>query len=218
MNDASQSLYTNATCLPYFNLALDELQELFELNDIPITHETSAAIAIPSGIDKVGFDTTPALPSDLIEIRQLWESPSGLEQWTPVNKRDTIPHYLQNTTTISQFLIWIWEHGRIRLIAANSNNDLKIDYIGSMFNTPIVIANINVNLPFTNVKTYLEYKTAAICAMFIAENQSRAMALDSLAGTALDRALGIPIKGQQSIVTRRRPFRASFKTRSFGFR
>lgn len=211
MNDSSQSVYTNAACLPLLNLSLDELQELFELNDIPVTNETSAAITIPTGVSRLGFDTTPALPSDLIEIKQLWESPNGLNQWTPIDKKETIPHYLEDNTAISMFLIWALQHGRISLVAANSAIDLKIDYIGSLFNTPILIKDINVNLPFTNVKTYLEYKTAALCAMFIAENESRALALDSLARTALSRSLGIPVKGMQSIVTRRRPFRHSFK-------
>jgi hypothetical protein len=213
MNDYTQSVYVNAACLPFLNLALDELQEIYELNDIPVTNETSAAITIPAGVNRIGFDTVPAFPSDLIEIRQLWESPSGLQHWTPVDKRDTLPHYLENTTLISQFLIWVLEQGRVKFIPANSDVDLKIDYIASLFNTPILIKDINVNLPFTNIKTYLEYKTAALCAMFIAENESRALALDSLTGTALSRALGIPIKGMQSIVTRRRPFRASFKRR-----
>ena len=217
MNDSAQTRYTNTVCLPYFNLALDELQEIYELNDLPITDATSAAITIPAGVDRLGFDTTPALPSGLIEIQQLWESPTGLEKWTPVIKKEFIPHYLEDGTTISQFLIWAWEQGQIKLIAANSDNDLKIDYIGSLFNTPILIKDINVNLPFVNVKTYLEYKTAAICAMFIAENETRAMALDSLAGTALTRALGIPVKGMQSVVTRRRPFRSSFKRRGTSY-
>src|SRR6266853_2858298 len=213
MNDSAQSLYTNTVCLPFLNLSLDELQELYEINGIPVTNETSAAIKIKAGINRLGFDTTPALPSDLIEIQQLWESTSGLNQWTPMIKKEIIPHYLEDNTTISMFLIWAWEHGRVALIAANADNDLKIDYTASLFNTPILIKDINVNLPFTNVKTYLEYKTAALCAMFIAENESRAVALDSLTGTALSRALGIPIKGMQSIVTRRRPFRHSFKHR-----
>jgi hypothetical protein len=213
MNDSAQAVYNNVACLPFFNLALDELQEIFELNGIPVTNETSAAITIPSGVDILGFDTTPALPSDLIEIQQLWESPTGLNQWTPMVKRDNIPHFLQDNTKISQFLIWELTHGRIHVIAANQINDLKIDYIGSIFNTPILIKDINVNLPFTNVKTYLEYKTAALCAMFIAENESRAVALDSLTGSALSRALGIPVKGLQSIIIRRRPFRYSFKAR-----
>lgn len=213
MNDSEQSVYDNETCLPLLNLALDELQETYELNGLPITNETSKAIKLKAGIASIGPDTNPALPSDLIEIQQLWESPTGLNQWTPVDKKEIIPHYLEDTTTISQFLLWAWEHGRIRLIAANADNDLKIDYTASIFNTPILIKDINVNLPFTNIKTYLEYKTGALCAMFIAENETRAMALDSLAGTALSRALGIPVKGMQSIITRRRPFRSAFKQR-----
>lgn len=217
MNDTDQAVYDNATCLPLLNLALDELQELYELNGLPITNESSKAILVKAGIGKIGFDTNPALPSDLIEIQQLWESPTGLNKWIPVDKRDFLPHYLEDTTTISQFLVWAWEHGEIKLLPSNSDNDLKIDYTASIFNTPILIKDINVNLPFTNVKTYLEYKTGALCAMFIAENESRAMALDSLAGTALSRALGIPIKGMQSIAVRRRPFRSGFKSRGTSY-
>lgn len=223
MNDFSQSQYTNDVCLPFFNLSLDELQEIFEQNSIPVTNETSSSITILSPtnpaqiVSQIGFDTNPALPSDLIEIQQLWESPTGLNQWTEVIKHEFLPNYYKDGTRTSQFLMWAWDKGRIKLISANQNNDLKIDYTANMFNTPILIKDIDVNLPFTNVKTYLEYKTAALCAMFIAENESRAQALDNLAGTALNRALGIPIKGMQSIVTRRRPFRYSFKHRATSF-
>lgn len=211
MNDTAQSVYTNTACLPYLNLALDELQETFELNGIPVTNRTSAAIIVPSGYSRIGFDTTPALPKDLIEIEQLWESTSGLNQWIPMIKKEFLPHYLQDNTAISQFLIWAWMNNRIELIPANANNDLKLDYIASIFLTPIVIANINVDIPLINIKTHLEYKTAALCAMFIAENETRAISLNGLAIAALDRALGIPIKNMQSVITRRRPFRSSFK-------
>lgn len=217
MNDYTQSVYNNTACLPFFNLALAELQEIFELNDIPVTHSTSKAITIPAGVDRLGFDTIPAFPSDLIEIQELWESPTGLNKWTPMVKKDFLPNYLKDGVAISQFLIWDLEHGRVKLIAANSIIDLKIDYVGSLFNLPIALKDINVNLPFTNIGTYLDYKTAALCAMFVAENESRAMALDSLGTTALGRALGIPIKGLQSIITRRRPFRASFKRRGVAY-
>lgn len=216
MNDSAQTLYTNEVVLPYFNLALDELQELYELNDIPVTNETSVIIRIPAGIKRVGFDTNPALPSDLIEIKELWESIAGQNRFIRVAKREFLPHRLEDNTTISQFLIWAWMGQRIELIAANGPNDLKIDYTASIFKTPILIKDVNINLPFTNIKTFLEYKTAAICAMFIAENETRALALDSSSGTALGRALGIPIKGMQEIVTRRRPFRASYKQRGRG--
>lgn len=223
MNDFSQSQYTNAVCLPMLNLALNELQEVFELNSIPVTNETSAILTVPAQINpsqinvQIGIATNPALPADLIEIQQLWESPTGLNQWTPLTKREFLPHYLEDGTTISMFLIWAWEHGQINLIASNQINDLKMDYTANMFNTPISIANIGVNLPFTNVGTYLDYKTAALCAFFIAENPERATALDSLAGNALSRSLGISVKGMQSITTRRRPFRYSYKRRGVSY-
>lgn len=188
MNNYTQDIYNNTACLPFLNLALAELQELYELNGIPTTNETSTAIKIKAGISRLGFDTTPALPSDLIEIQELWESPTGLNKWIIVDKREFLPNYLQDGTTVSQFSIWAWEHGRIALIAANSDNDLKIDYTASLFNLPIQIKDIDVNLPFTNVETYLDYKTGALCALLIAENESRAIALDSLAGTALNRS------------------------------
>ena len=219
MNDYAQTQYTNTVCLPFLNLALAELQEIFELNGLPIANEESAIITIPFVaspaplIVKVGFDTVPSLPTDLIEIQELWESPSGINQWTPIDKREFLPKFLLDSTQISQFLVWAWEQGRINLIAANQPNDLRLDYTANMFNLPISIENIGVNLPFTNIGTYLDYKTAALAAMFIAENPERAGALDSLAGTALNRAIGIPVKGMQSIVTRRKPFRFSHKQR-----
>lgn len=213
MNDTAQTLYTNTAVLPYFNLALNILQELYEINGIPVTNKTSAVIVVPMGIKKIGFDTNPPLPSDLIEILQLWESQSGQNNWIPLGKREFIPHYLEDDTLISQFLIWAWKGQAIELIPANSPNDIKLDYIGSIFNTPIVIANISINLSFTNIETFLEFQTASLCAMFMAENETRAMALNGLAGDALSRALGIPIKGMQEIVTRRRPFRRGLRSR-----
>lgn len=213
MNDTAQQRYTNTTCLPYFNLALDILQEVYELNGIPVTNRTSAVIVVLAGIKRIGFDTSPALPGDLIEIQQLWESFAGQNEWIPMVKKEFIPHYLEDGTTINQFLVWAWKNQAIELIAANANNDLRIDYTSSIFNTPIKIAQINTNLPYTNIKTYLEFETAALCAMFVAENDARASILNNLAADALSRALGIPIKGMQNIITRRRPFRAAFRRR-----
>lgn len=225
MNDYSQSQYNNITVLPFLNMALDELQETFELNSIPVTNEQSAIITIPSitnptpaqYVVQIGYNTIPALPQDLIEIQELWESPTGINEWTHVDKREFIPNYLLDGTQSSQFLIWSWLHGAINVIGANQSNDLKMDYTANMFQTPILLANVNNSLSFINVGTYLQYKSGALCAMFVAENPERAQALDSLAGTALSRALGIPIKGMQSVTTRRRPFRASYKRRGVSY-
>lgn len=217
MNDAAQKRYTNTAVLPYLNMSLDILQEVYELHSLPITEGVSSIITVPSGISRIGFDTIPALPTELIEIQQMWESPTGLNEWTPMVKKEYLPHFLEDGTLISQFLIWAWNKDHIELIPANATNDVKLDMISKIFKTPIALANVNVNLPFTNIKTYIEFETAALCAMFIAENETRYATLSNHAADALSRALGIPIKGMQSVVTRRRPFRASFKRRGISY-
>ena len=214
MNDTAQTVYTDVACLPYLNMALQELQEHFELNNIPVTNETTPAVLnVVAGVSVIGAATTPALPTDLIEIQQLWESPEGLNQWLPMQKVEFLPHYLENTT-VSQFQYWAWMEQEIKLIAANIDIDLKIDYIKSLFTT-VLIGAINTNLPIMNSLSYLGYKTAALCSQFIGENPTRAAELNALTITALDRTLGISTKGRQAINTRRRPFMAAYKTRGF---
>jgi hypothetical protein len=65
----------------------------------------------------------------------------------------------------------------------------------------------------TNGMSFLAYKTAALCSMFIGENQTRASILEAKAEQALERLTGINNKGRQQIVTRHRPFRAGWKAR-----
>lgn len=213
MNDKAQSVYTDEACLPYLNMALDELQELFELNNIPVTNETSSIITVPTStvITAIGFNSIPSLPIGLIEIQELWEGSN--DQFIPVTKKDFLPHYNDNIQ-FSQFRIWAWMNQEIRLPPNNSIIDLKIDYIKSIFATPILISQIGVDLEIKNSKSYLGYRTGALCAEFIGENKTRADELNQFASISLDRTLGISTKGRQSITIRRRPFRANYKSRS----
>jgi len=213
-NDSAQTRYTDDACLPYLNMALDELQEIFEENNIPVTNEKSSVLVIPAGTTVIAFDTVPALPEDLIEIQKLWESSNGGDNWTPMNKVDFIPNYLTGVQ-LALFGVWAWMDNEIHVPAATGDVDLKLDYIKSIFPTPILMENIDQDLgvKFKNIKTYLGYATAALCSMFIGENETRAGALNGLAQVALERALNIPTKGAQAIMTRRRPFRASYKMR-----
>lgn len=211
-NDTIQDNYTNEACLPYLNMVLNELQEIFEQNNVPVTNETSAEIAVvaSASITEIGFSTSPALPSDLIEIQQLWESFSGQNQWIPMKRMEFMPHYLE-LARINQFIFWVWKGQKINLPPCTQNNDIKIDYVKSIFSTPVVIGDINVNLDIVNCMTYLGYKTASLCSMYIGENETRAGVLNGQAEEALSRLLGINTKGRQAITTRRRPFRAGYK-------
>jgi len=217
MNDQADAVYHDEIILPYFNMALQELQEIFELNNIPVTNVTSAIINVPTGIDTIGFppDTplpdTPYLPSDLIEIQELWESQEGLNIWTPMRRLDFLPHDAEIAAPISNFLIWAWMEQEIRVIAANQDNDLKLDYIKSIF-TPITELTLDDDLAVLNIDSYIQYKTGALCSMYIGENSERAVVLNEQAEVALTRTIGISNKGEQAIFTRRLPFRMGYKS------
>lgn len=212
-NDTAQTQYTDPACLPYLNMALDELQEIFEANNIPVTNEVSIVLTIPIGQTVIGYTT--GLPNNLIEIQQLWERSAGTNPWIPMTKKEFLPHYLEGVE-YTTFRYWAWINNEIRLFPCNQENDIKMDYIQSIFDTPIDINDVEIDLGirFKNIKSFLGYKTAALCSMYIGENETRAAALNGQAEQALERSLGISIKGTQSIIARRRPFRASYKMRT----
>jgi hypothetical protein len=218
MNDAVKSVYTNAIQMPYINMALRELQELFELNNVPVTDTvTDVEVTIPAGIKFVGFSPdmpvvgTPYLPDDLIEPKVVWERSSGVNPYTPMTKLDYLPRY-QEGQEYNQFLYFTWQSNELRFLPANQDNDIKLDYIRSLF--PIV-TDEDDDLPVINAQSFLQFRTAGLLAEFLAENATRAMALNGDASLAIDRSLGIGTKGRQAINIRHRPFRASYKRKSY---
>lgn len=213
MNDTARTVYTYTAVLPYLQIALQELQEYFELNNIPATQLVSSVINIPAGITQIIFNGVgvPKLPDDLIEPQQLWEREEGIDPFVPMSKRDYLPHQLEGVLT-GKFSLYVWENNAIKFLPANRDNDIKIDYIKTIF-TAITTETDPINC--INAATFLEYRTAALCAEFIERNQASANSLNSYAVLALDRATGIGVKGKQNILTRRRPFRAAYKKRGF---
>lgn len=213
-NDTLQTDYRNETVIPYLNMALNDLQEEFELNDILVTYETSAILIIPAGMIAVGFSTTPALPAALIEIKKLWESDTGQEAWSQLSPRSFISPNLQGIAPVAKFGIWAWNGNEIRLPESSQINDLKLDYISSIFSeVTMQTVDTDLGIKLKNCKSYLGYRTGAHCAMWIGENPERAAALSIEADHSLSKSLGIAIKNKQSIAIRRRPFRASYKLR-----
>jgi len=219
LNDVSKSEYTNARQFPYLNIALSELQEMFELNSIPSSQESSAVINVPSGTTAITFAPDPPivgvdyLPDDLIEINELFSSPEGQNNWVRVDKKEYLTSQeLSGSGEIAFIGVWAWLSQEIRILACSADNDIKLDYIKTLFSI-IDSDNVDDNLTIINSASFLQYRTAALCAEFLGENPNRATSLNSNASLALDRSLGISIKGKQSIIYRRRPFRAAWKRR-----
>jgi hypothetical protein len=222
LNDPSQQIYTNTICLPFLNMALGELQEIYQANNIPVTDETSGIIEVDAaseGILEIPFDITGAtgvpdfLPDDMEELKVVWESPRGLEQWSKMTKLDYLPEYQIGQQT-SQFRNYQWATNCLKVIAANADNDIKLDYTRRLFTE---ITDVDTDLLVQNSLTYLGNRVAAFVAYDIEENKERGDRLYGDAIGGLDRALTIPTKGRQRITIRRRPFRAGFKARRTTF-
>lgn len=211
LNDYAKSTYSYTAQIPYLQTAMQELQEYYELHSLSITEETSAVIPVDAGVIEIAYDVAPLpeLPDDMIEPQQLWERTRGIDPFIPMAKVDYLPHYLEGTS-ISQFLIYVWQSQKIKLLPANQNNDIKIDYIRQLF-TEISSQDSVINV--ANARTFLEFRTAGLIAEFIERDEPVANKFNGYASQAIDRATGISVKGKQSIMTRRRPFRGGYKRR-----
>lgn len=213
LNDSDRDNYTDLVELPYYNIARIELEKIFELNNIPVTNETSAIVNVPAGITAIGFDTIPELPSDLVEIQRLYESFENQNVFVPVTKKEYLTPYQPGAAVpVALFGVWAWIGQEIRVFESLNDIDLKIDYIRHLF-TFLDESDLNNKNIIINTDDYFFYRVAGLCARFIMHDAGRADALDGNAAGALLTSLGISIKGKQPIMTRRRPFRASFKAR-----
>ena len=213
LNDVDKTNYTYDIQIPYLKMAMQELQEIYELNSLPVTEGSSAVIPVNAGQTKIRFNVTgaPRLPDNLIEPLTLWERPRNIDPFVQMTRKDFIPHELAGQPT-SFFIYWVWQQNEIKMPAANADNDIKIDYVGSLFPKYVTA---NTIIPVINASGFLSYRTGAIISDLIEKNDANAAKLNGWASLALDRITGITIKNKQSIQTRRRPFRANWKNRGW---
>ena len=208
LNDSAMQRFTYTVQLPYIQKAFRELRQLLQANNVPIGNLVAEMLAVPIGTTEITYLTTPALPANLVQIRQLWERTAGIDPWVPMTRRETLPYSLDGAPTAS-FLIWSWQGNAIKLLETTQINDLKADYTDQLDQ----IVDENSTITVINGETFLENQTAAHLAKFVNEDNERATDLYNMATEALDTLNIIESKGKQAILTRRRPFRQSWKAR-----
>lgn len=211
LNDTARTNFTNENMLPYLNMAWRELREFCQQHNIGVSNKVSTSTVLVAGVTNVGGPGGPSLPSDLIEIRELYERINGTtDDYIPMTRDDFLP----STRFISSYLTWwSWNGQIIEFVGATGDIQLRIDYIADIFAT-ITVAQLNVNLPLINSHSFLQYRTAALVARFVGENEGRSEELNLTAQLAVDRFNAINTKGRQAISTRRRPFMAAYKSNS----
>lgn len=214
MNNTSKSVYSNVVQLPYLNIAIQDLQLEFEDAEVPVTDNvTTDPIDVPAGNTEVGFTglAGQVLPSDLIEPQTIWQRLDDTPPWYPMNRVIQLDYGLEDDNATTNWLDYVWETQKIKILASNQDNQLKIQYIRNLF-SPMVDANSQI--PIINAQQYLTFQTAAYCAHFIGEDLTRAQSLFAFASNSMNQTLGIDSKSRQNIMVRRRPFRDSYKKRN----
>lgn len=210
LNDQAMQTFTYAVQIPYLKMALGELREYMQLANVPVTNRVDSILQIPAGTTEISFITTPALPTDLIEVQQCWERVSEGYPWTPMIRKEFLPHWLDGQVYYS-FLVWAWYNNAIHLPPSVQINELKLDYIAQTDQ----VTDENSQLELINGQSFLNYRTAALVAEYAGENKTRADDLNLNAQNALDRLMGIESKARQPIAIRRRPFRMGYKSRNW---
>lgn len=211
LNDIAKSVFNYPAQIPFLNMAMDELQELFEENNIPSTNEVSAVLPLLAGITQI--DGTNGLPADLIEIQSIGERDLGsVNSFFPLTRVEFLPSITTPTSGLGWFA---WRDQVIKFIGSTVNLEIEIKYIKSLFT---IVADGTETISVINCKSFLAYRTAGLVASFVGENPERAEELNTDAVLALARTLNIGTKGRQSIATRRRPFLANFRLRGYSAR
>ncbi len=214
MNDPEMTDYTYSAQLPYLNMAIDELVELLEESNNSPTNKTSDPITVAAGevmITPAENATTPHYPEDLIEIQEVRERSADTDDpFVLMVRRE----FIEPTPATNSLLAWYWEDQCIKFNpnGANADREIEIHYVGMGINQA---ENENSVIGTIGVRSFLSFKTAALCAMFIGENETRAGILQKEAEKSWDRLANIDNKGRQQITTRHRPFRAGWKRRGW---
>lgn len=204
LNDPAKTQFTYAVMIPYLNVAIDELQEEMELAGLSTTRGYATGYAINAGAVAI---TTP-LPTNMVEFQNLYEKPSGApsSDYSEIMKVEWLP----DVPVGNALNYWTYQEGQVRFTPANSNRDVKIEYIGAI---QALIAAAGDLITILNSRSFLAYRTAALIARFVGENPSRADQLDAMAIPARDKVIGVGVKANQGMPVRRAPFMAAYKNR-----
>ena len=212
LNDTAMTVYNFTNQLPYFRLAYNEMEELLELNNVPISNKSVANLTIGVGMTDIGGPTGPPLPLELIEIQQLFEKTSGSsEDFVPMSRVEFLPN-ISVPSSVLNYYTFNQQFVQFLSVGATSIRLIRINFVAA--NLPTIVDE-KTNVPIFNGKTFLAYRTAALCANYIGENETRATYLNGEAQLAIDRFLGINTKSRQNMPVRRQPFRASWKRRGW---
>lgn len=200
LNDVTGAIYQDAPMIPLGNKVYKELQTKLAALSISTSKEvTSPVIDVPALTFKLGDGAL--LPSDLIYPIQLYERADGsatLLDFRPMREEDWEP----NEQPQSTLDVWAWREEEIKFRGATVIREVQIRYVKSLGSITATTSPIAI----LNSDQWLAQRLAAIAALVIGQNPSRASALnddlvgiwDDLKATLVKRRQGIPVRRRRT--------------------
>lgn len=203
LNDAAQTLFTNTVMLPYLKIAFDELQIEMDGYQVPFEKKEAAPVTVNAGT------TTMTVPADLIRPIALLERDVGSttpEDYSEMDETNWDPLI----TPQRKLGFWAWVGSGFIFPAATTNRQVLLRYTAALTD---LTTTPDVSVQVQRIHVFLQYRTAALAAELIMQDELRADRLNKAAEKSLDAVLRSAVRSRQAVPTRRRPFRYAWNRR-----
>jgi hypothetical protein len=200
LNDAVGSLYSYTVQLPFLRMVMRELESKLRLNGSPLTLKNEIEILVTAGDDAL------SLPSDFFIPIRLSEKSSSDTLYTKMTPKANVGDLeIVPNTTLSY---WDYRESNINFIPATADRQVKLEYYKFLDE----IVDEDSLSEVASARNYLAHTTASKCARYIGKNREVANDLLVEAGDMIDTLISQEVKNNQSLRTRRRPFRMGYRS------
>jgi hypothetical protein len=203
LNDPNKYTYTYDVQLPHLKAAWEELAQVLTSVNIPVVKEVSTVLLFSAG----GHFITP--PADIFIPINLYERAVGQtdDDWVKMKEQswDT-KRVAANHRTLD---LWVWRENNFEVGPCSVDREVYCEYWKDI---TLQIADPASAITMPNVVNALAFRTGELCSRYMGSNTERADNLARDFNTAKDLLTTIGVKKNQSIVTRRRPYRIGRQT------
>lgn len=199
LNDDEGIIWPDQKLFPKLREASRQLQLALVANGVPIIHEVSVVLSVPT--NTLDLTTVTDYPVNLVQPIWLKErAPGQLDRdFIDMTEVDFLPQTLQQRT----LSWWCWQRQKLLTIGAYQDREVLIRYKAALKLPQEATDNVG---PYFG-EIYLSYKTAALAVGSITPRDTDKLTyLHAQADSALDDLLNLAAISAQNLPTKRRPY------------
>ena len=127
LNDSAQEVYTTALLMPMAALTYLEIQQAFEIDEIPFGETIVTLDDYVANASTIVLSAGAAL-TDFQEPIEIWQrAVNSTEEWTPILRVARLP--APPSTAPQAISEWEWSEGVIKVNPCSLNRDIRCRYI-----------------------------------------------------------------------------------------